>query len=84
MKTTLVIVSVLSLALAAPVAMAGDDHAKAFDEWFAKTDTNKDGKLSQSELPAEKPFAEIDADKDGAVTKEELKAWKMKHHKKDH
>ena len=43
---------------------------------FAKFDTNKDGKLTEKEVPA-KLWARIskaDANKDGAVTKEELKA----------
>lgn len=44
------------------------------DELFAQMDSNKDGKLSKSEVngPLANDFAKIDTDSDGFITKEEL------------
>jgi len=60
----------LSLSAFAQQAPASGDRAKVL---FDRLDTNKDGKLSQAELPerARANFARIDANNDGFISKEE-------------
>lgn len=43
-------------------------------QWFARIDTNKDGKLSYKEVPSP-IFAQIDLDGDGYVTLDEFKSY---------
>jgi Ca2+-binding EF-hand superfamily protein len=88
MKKTILALSALTLAFAGS-AMANDhgDVSEKVDAKFAKYDTNKDGKLSKSEVDAAKEhkFSEADKNNDGSITKEELTAWKeAKHDKKAH
>lgn len=64
-------------ALGAGTATAQDPpKAKKFP-YFAETDTDKDGFLSQAEWDASgrspKRLARVDADKDGRVSREELR-----------
>ncbi|MEO5827807.1 MAG: EF-hand domain-containing protein [Luteimonas sp.] len=60
--------------------MKSPDHQKMAAEEFAKLDTNKDGKLSKTEIPATHPmsahFDMLDGNKDGSVSKDEF----TKHH----
>ncbi len=44
------------------------------EEMFAQMDTNKDGKLSKTEVkgPLQKDFSKIDTNGDGFISKEEL------------
>ena len=76
------------LLTAAPHAIAGehDHHApakptvtgKADDPAFTKLDTNKDGFISKSELPAKHPllphFGMVDKNKDGKLDKKEFES----------
>lgn len=59
--------------------MAGDHH-KVAETQFASLDKNRDGRLSESEVPAEHPLAThfdmLDSNKDGSVSKAEFD----KHH----
>jgi hypothetical protein len=59
----------------------GEKHGGGPDQFFAKADTNGDGKLSKEEFAAvckggdaEKKFTAADTDKDGFLSKEELNA----------
>lgn len=47
----------------------------SIDALFTQMDSNKDGKLSKSEVkgPLAKEFSKIDANNDGFISKEELK-----------
>ena len=59
------------------------DHSKMASVDFASLDKNKDGKLTQDEVPADNPlsahFAMLDADKNGTLSKAEFgKAQSMK------
>ena len=56
--------------------MKSPDRQKMAAEEFAKLDTNKDGKLSKTEIPTTHPmsahFNMLDANKDGSVSKDEF------------
>lgn len=56
------------------------DHAKMAEAEFAKLDTNKDGMIAKSEIPAKDSlmahFGMLDTDKDGSLSKAEF----AKHH----
>ncbi len=83
---TLVIASLFASLAAAPHAMA-DEHAhhapaksadakKANDDEFAKLDTDKDGFISKTELPAKHPllphFGMVDKNRDGKLDRKEF------------
>lgn len=67
---------------AAPKAAPKVDKGARAAEYFAKSDTNSDGKISKEEYSsqiitrANKRFDEIDGNKDGFLTKEETKAYR--------
>jgi HlyD family secretion protein len=54
-------------------------------QMFARLDADKDGKLTQSELPAGLAgrFSEIDGDSDGSATPAEITAWSEKNRTAD-
>lgn len=68
--------------LVAGASMAGEKKGKGPGDFFAKADTDKDGKLSLAEYKAtckdaakaEAKFTAADTDKDGFLTPAELKA----------
>ncbi len=70
--------SVVIIALAGVASAVADDTQVTPDELFKKLDTNGDGKLTASEIPAEhrKFFERLlrlgDADKNGELTREEF------------
>jgi Ca2+-binding EF-hand superfamily protein len=70
--------SVVVIALAGVASAVADDTQVTPDELFKKLDTNGDGKLTASEIPAEhrKFFERLlrlgDADKNGELTREEF------------
>ena len=83
---TLVIASLFASLAAAPHAMA-DEHAhhapaksadakKANDDEFAKLDTDKDGFISKTELPAKHPmlphFGMVDKNRDAKLDRKEF------------
>jgi hypothetical protein len=68
------------LGVGAPaVALAGGDA----DAKFKSTDTNSDGKVSETEFVAvaDRKFVEIDANRDGRVTVMEMDNYKARIHK---
>ncbi|GLQ05491.1 EF-hand domain-containing protein [Sneathiella chinensis] len=75
-----VLTATLALALALPVAAYaggghhGDGHSRV-DRMFERWDTNKDGRLSQAEVPdgRHKYFSRFDSDKDGEITLSEAR-----------
>lgn len=56
--------------------MDSADHQKMAADEFAKLDTNKDGKLAKSEIPAAHPlsahFSMLDANRDGSISQAEF------------
>lgn len=88
MKAILLTSLFATLLAAAPHALSGehDHHApakptvtgKADDPAFTKLDTNKDGFISKSELPAKHPllphFGMVDKNKDGKLDRKEFEA----------
>ncbi len=72
----------LGLAVTLPAyAMGGAGGTILDPARFDSIDTNKDGKLSKSEIEADRAtrFAEADADKDGKLSSAELKAHHAAH-----
>ena len=88
MKAILLTSLFATLLAAAPHALSGehDHHApakptvtgKADDPAFTKLDTNKDGFISKSVLPAKHPllphFGMVDKNKDGKLDKKEFES----------
>ena len=74
--TKLVIAGGLSLAVAAPLALAS--HHGRHAERFEQTDVNGDGAISLDEVRARdlERFAEIDVNTDGFLTQDEMIAFK--------
>lgn len=84
MKLSLLALSALSLAVAAP-AFAHDhgDHKEwTVEEKLAKYDTNKDGVLTGTEVGTAKwgKMEAADTNRDGKIDKAELTAWKEAKH----
>ena len=88
MKTIVLVSLLTAMFAAAPNAVAGehDHHSpakpattdKPDDPVFTKLDTNKDGFIKKSELPAKHPllphFRMVDKNKDGKLDGKEFKA----------
>lgn len=69
MRTTTRCIAALCCCLVAGTAVAQPDPRENFDRW----DRNRDGQLSQEELPegVRGNFARLDANRDGRITREE-------------
>jgi Ca2+-binding EF-hand superfamily protein len=83
MKTLMSFVTLTCTALALPLAAQAqsyDQMVAALTQRFAKSDVNKDGKLTKQEATnggmsrVASNFASIDTDKDGFVTLDQIKA----------
>jgi Ca2+-binding EF-hand superfamily protein len=79
MKTTLLSIAALSIALSAPAFAAGStlDQQSQMAQMLLQYDTNKDGVISRAEIEAGKAaeFTTADTNADTFLSWEEFKAW---------
>lgn len=79
MKTTLLSIAALSIALSAPAFAAGStlDQQSQMAQMLLQYDTNKDGVISRTEIEAGKAaeFTTADTNADTFLSWEEFKAW---------